>query len=293
MAGTLINPKKQTKGTVGTNTLKSMINDERTKNKFKELLGNKAAGFLTSLLNTTNGNAQLQEAEPQSILKAGAIAATLDLPIDPNLGFAYVVPYKNKYKDSYGNWQEKNEAQFQLGYKGFIQLAIRTGQYKKINVTELYEGQFESYDPITDELKYNLDGKISDEVTHYIAYFQTTNGFEKYNVMSKEEIREHAKKFSKTFLSRFSSWQTNFDSMAKKTVLKLLLSKFGILSIEMQTAQKVDQAVIKEVEPNGNVEVEYVDSPDNASDVIEEKTLNDDTQSDDETVENFNSEDLF
>ena len=201
MAGTLTNPKKL-KGTVGTTTLKSMINNERTKNKFKELLGNRAAGFLTSLLNTTNGNKQLQEAEPQSILKAGAIAATLDLPIDPNLGFAYIVPYNNK---------GKNEAQFQLGYKGFIQLAIRTGQYKKINVTELYEGQFESYDPITDELKYNLDGKISDEVTHYIAYFQTTNGFEKYNVMSKEEVREHAKKFSKTFLSRFSSWQTNFE----------------------------------------------------------------------------------
>ena len=283
MAGTLTNPKKL-KGVVGTTTLKSMINDERTKNKFKELLRNKAAGFLTSLLNTTNGNNQLQEAVPQSILKAGAIAATLDLPIDPNLGFAYIVPYNNK---------GKNEAQFQLGYKGFIQLAIRTGQYKKINVTELYEGQFESYDPITDELKYNLDGKISDEVTHYIAYFQTTNGFEKYNVMSKEEVREHAKKFSKTFLNRFSSWQTNFDSMAKKTVLKLLLSKFGILSIEMQTAQKVDQAVIKEVEPNGNVEVEYVDSPDNASDIIEEETENNDTQSDDEIVENFNSEDLF
>ena len=137
MAGTLMNPKKQTKGTVGTTTLKSLINDERIKNKFKELLGNKAAGFLTSLLNTTNGNTQLQEAEPQSVLKAGAIAATLDLPIDPNLGFAYVVPYKRKYKDNRNNWQEKNEAQFQLGYKGFIQLAIRTGQYKKINVTEL------------------------------------------------------------------------------------------------------------------------------------------------------------
>ena len=292
MAGTLTNPKKL-KGVVGTTTLKSMINDERTKNKFKELLGNKAAGFLTSLLNTTNGNAQLQEAEPQSILKAGVIAATLDLPIDPNLGFAYVVPYKRKYKDKNNNWQEENKAQFQLGYKGFIQLAIRTGQYKKINVTELYEGQFESYDPITDELKYNLDGKISDEVTHYIAYFQTTNGFEKYNVMSKEEVREHAKKFSKTFLKSSSSWQTNFDSMAKKTVLKLLLSKFGILSIEMQTAQKVDQAVIKEVEPNGNVEVEYVDSPDNASDIVEEETADNDTQSDNEIVESFNSEDLF
>lgn len=291
MAGTLINPKKQTKGTVGTNTLKSMINDERTKNKFKELLGNKSAGFLTSLLNTTNGNAQLQEAEPQSILKAGVIAATLDLPIDPNLGFAYVVPYKRKYKDKNNNWQEENKAQFQLGYKGFIQLAIRTGQYKKINVTELHEGQFESYDPITDELKYNLDGKISDEVTHYIAYFQTTNGFEKYNVMSKEEVREHAEKFSKTFLKSSSSWQTNFDSMAKKTVLKLLLSKFGILSIEMQTAQKVDQAVIKEVEPNGNVEVEYVDSPDidNTNDIKEVETID----SEEDTTEKFNSEEIF
>ena len=280
MAGTLTNPKKL-KGAIGTTTLKTMINDERTKNKFKELLGNKAAGFLTSLINTTNGNKQLQEAEPQSILKAGAIAATLDLPIDPNLGFSYIVPYNNK---------GRNEAQFQLGYKGFIQLAIRTGQYKKINVTELYEGQFESYDPITDELKYNLDGKISDEVTHYIAYFQTTNGFEKYNVMSKEEVREHAKKFSKTFLSRFSSWQTNFDSMAKKTVLKLLLSKFGILSIEMQTAQKVDQAVIREVESNGNVEVEYVDSPDgDNNDIKEVETID----SEEDTTESFDSEEIF
>ena len=223
-------------------------------------------------------------------MKAGAIAATLDLPIDPNLGFAYVVPYKRKYKDNRNNWQEKNEAQFQLGYKGFIQLAIRTGQYKKINVTELYKGQFESYDPITDELKYNLDEKISDEVTHYIAYFQTTNGFEKYNVMSKEEVREHAKKFSKTFLKSSSSWQTNFDSMAKKTVLKLLLSKFGILSIEMQTAQKVDQAVIKEVEPNGNVEVEYVDSPDgDNNDIKEVETID----SEEDTTENFDSEEIF
>ena len=278
MAGTLMNQKKQTKGTVGTTTLKSLINDERTKNKFKELLGNKSAGFLTSLLNTINGNNQLQTADPNTILKAGAIAATLDLPIDPNLGFAYIVPYNNK---------GHNEAQFQMGYKGFIQLAIRTGQYKRINVTELYEGQFESYDPITDELKYNLD----DEVTHYIAYFQTINGFEKYNVMSKEEVKEHAKKFSKTYLSRFSSWQTNFNTMAKKTVLKLLLSKFGILSIEMQTAQKVDQAVIKDVS-NNNVEVEYVDNENNINDITEDPVV-DEEKIDEEENDNFNSEDFF
>lgn len=280
---------KKNNGTVGQATLKSMINDERTKNKFKEMLGNKAAGFLTSLMNTTNGNAQLQQADPNSILKAGAIAATLDLPIDPNLGFAYIVPYNNK---------GKNEAQFQMGYKGFVQLAIRTGQYKRINVTELYEGQFENYDPITDELKYNLDNRLSDEITHYVAYFQTINGFEKYNVMSKEEIENHAKKFSKTYSYKGSSWQTNFNTMAKKTVLKLLLSKFGILSIEMQTAQKVDQAVIREFDKN-NIEVEYVDNENNVNDTVDEIVINESDSTnesnseDEELKEMFNSEDQF
>ena len=280
---------KTNNGTVGQATLKSMINDERTKNKFKEMLGNKAAGFLTSLMNTTNGNAQLQQADPNSILKAGAIAATLDLPIDPNLGFAYIVPYNNK---------GKNEAQFQMGYKGFVQLAIRTGQYKRINVTELYEGQFESYDPITDELKYNLDNRLSDEITHYVAYFQTINGFEKYNVMSKEEIENHAKKFSKTYSYKGSSRQTNFNTMAKKTVLKLLLSKFGILSIEMQTAQKADQAVIREFDKN-NIEVEYVDNENNINDTTDDIVLNEsdtanENNSDDEELKDmFNSEDQF
>ena len=279
---------KKNNGTVGQATLKSMINDERTKNKFKEMLGNKAAGFLTSLMNTTNGNAQLQQADPNSILKAGAIAATLDLPIDPNLGFAYIVPYNNK---------GKNEAQFQMGYKGFVQLAIRTGQYKRINVTELYEGQFESYDPITDELKYNLDNRLSDEITHYVAYFQTINGFEKYNVMSKEEIENHAKKFSKTYSYKGSSWQTNFNTMAKKTVLKLLLSKFGILSIEMQTAQKADQAVIREFD-NNNIEVEYVDNENNVNDTTDEIQVtvnnnNETTEEDEDLKGMFNSEDQF
>ena len=274
---------------VGKSTLKALVNADVTKKKFQEMLGNKAVGFLTSLINTTNGNAQLQQADPNSILKAGAIAATLDLPIDPNLGFAYIVPYNNK---------GKNEAQFQMGYKGFVQLAIRTGQYKRINVTELYEGQFESYDPITDELKYNLDNRLSDEITHYVAYFQTINGFEKYNVMSKEEIENHAKKFSKTYSYKGSSWQTNFNTMAKKTVLKLLLSKFGILSIEMQTAQKADQAVIREFD-NNNIEVEYVDNENNINDTIDEIVINEsdatnENNSDDEKLkEMFNSEDQF
>jgi len=284
---------------VGKSTLKALVNADVTKKKFQEMLGNKAVGFLTSLINTTNGNAQLQQADPNSILKAGAIAATLDLPIDPNLGFAYIVPYKKKYKDELGNWNEKNEAQFQMGYKGFVQLAIRTGQYKRINVAVLYEGQFESYDPITDELKYNLENRLSDEITHYVAYFQTINGFEKYNIMSKEEVEQHGMKFSKTFKKEKSTWQTDFNAMAKKTVLKLLLSKFGILSIEMQTALKTDQAVIKDVNKD-SVEVEYVDNENNVNDTADEIVINEsdsttnENNSEDEDLKGmFNSEDQF
>ena len=282
---------------VGKSTLKALVNADVTKKKFQEMLGNKAVGFLTSLINTTNGNAQLQQADPNSILKAGAIAATLDLPIDPNLGFAYIVPYKKKYKDEIGNWHEKNEAQFQMGYKGFVQLAIRTGQYKRINVAVLYEGQFESYDPITDELKYNLENRLSDEITHYVAYFQTINGFEKYNIMSKEEVEQHGMKFSKTFKKEKSTWQTDFNAMAKKTVLKLLLSKFGILSIEMQTALKTDQAVIKDIDKD-SVEVEYVDNENNVNDTTDEIQVtvnnnNETTEEDEELKGIFNSEDQF
>ena len=187
---------------------------------------------------------------------------------------------------------------------------MRTGQYKRINVTELYEGQFEGYDPITDELIYNLENKTSDEITHYIAYFKTLNGFEKYFVMSKEEIELHAKKFSKTYSYKSSSWKTNFDAMAKKTVLKLLLSKYGMLSIEMQTAQKADQAVIREFDNNNNIEVEYVDNEQNTTDVSEnanetpqeaEEVLGENTDEvDDEDLEkelfgnkDFNSADEF
>ena len=241
---------KVNNNTVGKNSLKAIVDNEKTQKKFKDLLGKKSQGFLVSLLNTVGGNTQLQQADAMSVLKAGAVAATLDLPIDPNLGFSYIVPY---------NSRGKNEAQFQMGYKGFIQLAIRSAQYRKINVAELYEGQFISYDPITDTLEYDINNKISDTVTHYIAYFKTVNGFDKYNVMSKDEIINHAKKFSKTYSSKYSPWVTNFESMAKKTVLKLLLSKFGILSIEMQIAQKADQAVIEEIDGE-NIEVEYVDN---------------------------------
>ena len=257
--------KQETQGQ-SQKSIKALINNDIIKKKFTEILGKKSQGFLVSVLNTVNSNKQLQEAEPNSILKSAMVAATLDLPIDQNLGFAYIVPYKRKEKKG-NEWIEHKEAQFQLGYKGFIQLAIRSGQYKNINVSELYDGQFISYDAITDTLEYDLSTKNSDEVTHYVAFFRTINGFEKYYIMSKEDVEKHAKTYSQAYTSKFSPWQNDFDGMAKKTVLKLLLSKFGILSIEMQTAQKVDQAVITEVEKD-NISVEYTDNSENFEDAV-------------------------
>lgn len=249
--------------------VKGLFHQSVIKKRFEEILGKKANGFIVSVLNTVNSNNLFEGVDPNSILKAALVAASLDLPIDPNLGFAYIIPYGK-------------EAQFQIGYKGLIQLAIRSGQYKNINVAKLYEGQFIHYDPITDSLEYDLSTKNSDEVTHYVAFFKTINGFEKYHVMDKEDVEKHAKAYSKAYNSKYSPWKNDFDIMAQKTVLKLLLGKFGILSIEMQIADKTDQTIIKNVE-NGNIDVEYVDNP----------KLNNATEPQDTSEDDFDSSELF
>lgn len=245
-------------------SIKMMINNDKIKERFNKLLGEKSNKFLTSLLNVVNNNKLLQSANPESIMKSALIAATLDLPIDSNLGFAYIVPYKD-------------EAQFQLGYKGLLQLAMRSGQFLKINIAHLYEGQLIGYDPIKDELSYNLNNKKSDNITHFIGYFKLLNGFEKYLVMSREEIEAHGKKYSKAFNYL---WKSNFEAMADKTVIKLLLSRYAPLSIEMQTAVKVDQAVIKEVNDN-EISVDYIDN----KNIDTDETINDTNTTDEaETV---------
>ena len=154
------------------------------------------------------------------------MAASLDLPINQNLGFAYIIPYKD-------------EAQFQMGYKGYIQLAMRTGQYQTINAAEVYEGEIVKQNRFTGE--YEFGEKTSDKIIGYIAYFKLVNGFEKYLYMSIEEMQAHAKKFSKNYKGGTDKWGlTDFHSMAIKTVLKRLISKYGILSIEMQGQPMVD-----------------------------------------------------
>lgn len=204
--------------------------------KFEEVLGKKTPQFVASMLNLVNGEPYLQKAEPMSIATSCMVAATLDLPVDKNLGYAWVVPYGNK-------------AQFQMGYKGYVQLALRTGQYKSINVIDVHEGELVSWNPLTEELEISFEEKKSDAIIGYAGYFELINGFKKAVYWSKEQIEAHKRKFSKSDFG----WKKDYDAMARKTVLRNMLSKWGILSIEMQQAYTSDMREVKEVSKQGEV----------------------------------------
>lgn len=227
------------------------------KKKFEELLGKKSTGFITSVMQVVNGNNYLQKASPESIFNAAAMAATLDLPINNNLGLAWIVPYGQS-------------AQFQMGWKGYVQLAQRTGQYKSINVTEVYENQFKTYNRLTEELDADFTQVGTGAVVGYVAYFKLLNGFEKTSFWTIEEVKRHGVKFSKTFNQKGGVWESNFDAMAKKTVLKNTLSKWGLLSIEMQQAVIADQVIINNPE---TMDVDYVDTTDQK--LVDVQTIND------------------
>lgn len=232
-------------------TAKDLFSSESVKKKFHELLGKRATAFMTSVLQVVASNELLKKADPASIYHAAAVAATLDLPINNNLGFAYIVPYNAKQKD--GSY--KQVAQFQLGYKGFIQLAQRSGQFKTISATPIYEGQLVESNPLTG-FRFDFTQRKSDKVVGYAAFFQLLNGFEKTLFMTVEELKQHGTKFSQTFKKGFGLWKDDFDSMAIKTVIKLLLSKFAPLSIEMQKAVITDASVINDSE---TTDVTYAD----------------------------------
>lgn len=251
---------KTTKGK-GTNsmsnlaTIKGFFENESMKKKFTDMLGAKAQGFMVSVLNTVSNNKSLQGVDANSIMFAAATAATLDLPINQNLGFAYIVPYKG-------------EAQFQLGYKGFIQLAQRSGQFKTISASPVYEGQIVNNDPLKG-LIFNWNNKTSDKVIGYAAYFELLNGFEKTLYMTVEELQKHGKQYSQSYKKGGGLWEDNFDAMAQKTVIKLLLSKFAPLSIEMQKAVLADQGIIRDIEGEN---IDYIDNtPETTEDIAKTK----------------------
>lgn len=238
--------------------LKGYFDNDAVKKNLRAMLGTKAQGFATSVLSVVNNNRLLQNADPATIYSSAMVAASLDLPINPNLGFAAIVPYGK-------------QAQCQIMSRGFIQLAIRSGQYAKINNAVVHEGELVKYDPFKDEYEFDASKRTSDKVIGYVAYFRTIGGFEKYFYMTKEEVLSHGKKYSKSFGSSNSAWQTDTDGMGLKTVIKLLLSKYGILSIEMQRAIKFDQSVVKgdftsieNFDDIDAIDAEYVDNDRNA-----------------------------
>ena len=233
--------------------LRGYFNNDTCMNNLRAMLGQKAQGFVTSVLSVVNNSTLLQKADPKSIYSSAMVAASLDLPINPNLGFAAIVPYGS-------------QAQFQIMTRGLIQLAIRSGQYEKICNAAVHEGELVKYDPFKDDYEFDASKRTGDKVIGYMAYFRMVGGYEKYLYMTAEEVLAHGKKYSKTFNS--GPWKDNTEAMCLKTVLKLLLSKFGILSIEMQRAIKFDQGfinndggMVKSVEDIDATDVTYDDNP--------------------------------
>lgn len=204
------------------------INNDSIQSRINKLLDKRSGQFTTSLLAAVNANDRLAHCKPETVLNAALTAASLNLPINQNLGFAALVPYGN-------------ECQFQLMVKGFIQLAQRSGRYRTISATPVYEGQLVSNDPLRG-INFDWSIKSEGDPVGYVAFFELLNGFEKTLFMTTEDVTAHGKRYSKTFSN--GPWRDNFEAMALKTVLKLLISRFGPLSTEMETAMESDQAVI-------------------------------------------------
>ena len=224
-------------------SLQAYIRSGAVQERLESMLNKRAGEFTVSLMSVVNSNTVLQECPPETVVKAALTAAGMNLPINPNLGFAYIIPYRNGKTGKY-------EAQFQMGYKGFIQLAQRSGQFKRINATDVREGEYLGKDRMSGELNISwVDDETERnklEIVGYVGYFRLTNGFEKEHYMTKAELTAHAKRFSQSFKKGYGLWVDDFDSMAKKTVLKLLISKYGALSTAMQEAILADQAAVEE-----------------------------------------------
>jgi len=208
--------------------LKDVLGADSVKEQFRNALADNSALFVASLIDIYANDQYLQKCPPQAVVMEALKAATLRLPINKSLGFAYIVPYGG-------------EPQMQIGYKGYIQLAMRTGQYRYINAGTVCEGVTMAEDLLTG--KVSLSGtKKSEVVVGYFAYMELLNGFTKAIYMTKEEMTAWAKRYSKSYSSKNSAWQTNFNEMGIKTVIRRLLSHYGVMSVEMAAAVTADDA---------------------------------------------------
>lgn len=234
-------------------TIRDYMGAPAVQKKLSEMFTDKRLmdGFVQSVISIAGSDELLATAEPRSVFNACLTAASLNLPINKNLGFAHIIGYKNNRKGI-------TEAQFQLGARGFRELAQRSGQYQIINQGDVREGELKGRDRLTGELKFNWndDDAIRDElpVIGYFSYFKLTNGFSSTLYMSMDEIKAHGERYSQSYKRGYGPWVDNFDAMALKTVSKLNISKNGPLSVDMQKAVVVDQAVISD-----DNKYEYVD----------------------------------
>lgn len=214
-------------------TVKQLVKADVVKEKFNNVLGNRAPQFMTSLINVVNDNHQLQEADANSVVASALVAAALDLPINQNLGYMYIVPYGKT-------------ATPQIGYRGYIQLAQRSGQYRKITALLVYEDEYKGWNPLTEELKYEHHDKYrkGEKPVGYFGSFELLNGFEKNVYWTWQQIDDHRKEFSQSGGKNSDQpkgvWAKHYDAMALKTVLRNLLTKWGPMTVDIQTASMAD-----------------------------------------------------
>ncbi|MCK4793777.1 MAG: recombinase RecT [Desulfobacteraceae bacterium] len=221
--------------------MNTMLSTDSVKERFASALNEHSDLFVASILAVYSADANLQKCAPDLVIKECLTAATLNLPINKSLGFAYIVPYNKKRKVD-GKWVDNHIPSFQLGYKGYIQLAMRTGAYRYINADVVYEGELKSADKLSGAIDITGE-RTGDEIVGYFAYIETINGFKKTVYASAEDVEKHAKKYSQSYKNdqyNKSAWSTNFDDMALKTMLRKLLSKYAIMSVEMADAYDKD-----------------------------------------------------
>lgn len=249
MATTIQNQmQKKTQTSAAQQSIGAMLNTfldrDGMRKRFDELLGRRAPQFVSSIVSMVNADKNMQQAffeSPMTVIQAALKAATFDLPIDPSLGYAFIVPFKN-YKKELG--RKVMEATFILGWKGMHQLALRTGAYKTINVVDIREGELKSYNQLTEEIEVNfIESETEREerpVVGYVGYYRLVNGAEKTIYMSKRAIEAHELKFRKGD-SQGKGWRDDWDGMARKTVYRQLVGKWGVMSIDYQTRDEGKQ----------------------------------------------------
>ena len=234
--------------------LKTKLDAPSVKAKFESMLGKRAPQFITSISSVVQNNELLQKADVNSIIMGAAVAASMDLPLNASLGYSALVPFNTKGGGCV--------AQFQIMTKGWTELFLRSGQCQSLINEVVYEGQLVKKNKFTGEYVFDEDAKKSDKIIGYMAYFKLTNGYEKTEFMTVDEVKAHAQRFSQTYRRGAGIWKDSFDSMALKTVLKKLLTKWAPKSIEIQRAAIFDQAVVEgSVEDIDSAKVTYADIP--------------------------------